>query len=112
MNTPVNYNDFTSLQSLKVEAGNDPRKAAREAAKHFEGLFVSMMLKSMRDTIPQDSLFGSNSMDSYQNMFDQQIALELSAKGGIGLADIIERQLLKSSEMAVAGNSENQGRDK
>lgn len=95
----ANYNDFSSLQSLRTEATQDPRAAAREVAGHFESLFISMMMKSMRDTIPEDSLFGSNAMASYQNMFDQQVAVDMAAKGGIGLADIIERQLLKSSEV-------------
>ena len=99
MKTATDYNNFSALQNLKMQAGQDPKEAAHEAARQFEGLFISMMLKTMRATVPQDSLFGSHSMDSYQNMFDQQVALDMSSRGGVGLADIIERQLLKSASI-------------
>lgn len=94
-----NYNDVGALQGLRTQAGLDPKEAAHEVAQQFESVFISMMLKTMRDTVPQDSLFGSHTMDSYQNMFDQQVAVDMSVKGGIGLADIIERQLLASGSL-------------
>lgn len=99
------YNDLSSLQHLRTQAAQDPEQAVSEVARQFEGLFISMMLKSMRDTVPQDTLFGSNSMDSYQNMFDQQISLNLSSRGGVGLADIIEKQLLAASRLAAESGS-------
>ena len=95
----VDYNNFSSLQSLRTQASTEPKAVVSEVAQQFESLFVSMMLQSMRDTVPKDSLFGSNSMDSYQNMFDQQVAVDMSVKGGIGLAEIIERQMLNASEL-------------
>ncbi len=99
MTNAVNYNDFSSLQNLRTQASLDPKAAAQEVARQFESVFVNMMLSSMRNTIPEDSLFGSHSMESYQNMFDQQIAVDMSTKGGLGLAEIIEKQLLKASDI-------------
>lgn len=98
--TSVNdYNNLGALTELRHKAGSDPDQALTEVAQQFESLFINMVLKSMRDTIPEDSLFGGNTMDSYMNMFDQQLAVDLSAKGGIGLADIIERQLSVSAAL-------------
>ncbi|GAB5499151.1 MAG: hypothetical protein PsegKO_14620 [Pseudohongiellaceae bacterium] len=91
------YSDFSGLASLKRQASSDPQQAAREVAQQFESIFVGMMVKSMRDTLPEDSLFGSHQMEAYQEMFDKQLAVDLSRKGGLGLADIIERQITASS---------------
>jgi flagellar protein FlgJ len=91
------YSDFSGLAELRRQAGNDPQKAAKEVAQQFESIFVSMMIKSMRDTLPKDGIFSSNQMEAYQDMFDKQMAVDLSSKGGIGLAEIIERQITSSS---------------
>lgn len=87
------YNDLGSLQQLKAQSAEKPQEALQEAAKQFESLFVTMMVKAMRDTLPKDGMFASSNMDSYQEMFDQQLALDLSRKGGLGMADLIARQL-------------------
>lgn len=95
MNTiaPAVYNDLGALQNLKLQSRDDPDAALGEVASQFESVFVSMMLKSMRDTLPEDGLFSSSQMGTYQDMFDQQLALDLSRNNGIGLASVIEHQL-------------------
>ncbi|VAW54279.1 Flagellar protein FlgJ [peptidoglycan hydrolase], partial [hydrothermal vent metagenome] len=65
----------------------------KEVAKQFEALFVQMMLKSMRDTIPENELFGSEAEKTYQDMYDKQLTKQISNGRGIGLAETIERQL-------------------
>ncbi|MBT8147663.1 MAG: rod-binding protein [Gammaproteobacteria bacterium] len=95
------YTDFSGLASLKGQAQVEPEDAVKEVARQFESLFVSMMLKSMRDAVPKDSLFGGNQMDSYQQMFDQQLALDMAQSGGIGLAGMIEQQLSMSASLAA-----------
>ena len=91
--TASQYHDFTGLKALKHSAHQDPDAAVEKVAKQFESIFIQMMLKGMRATVPKDSLFGSNQMDSYQDMADQQTALTMSETGGIGLAEVIKRQL-------------------
>ena len=46
---------------------------------------------------PSDSLFGSDQQDFYQDMFDQQLAVQLSKGKGLGLADVLVRQLMQSA---------------
>ena len=67
--------------------------ALKEVAQHFEALFVQMMTKAMRDATQDGGLFNSDEMKFHQGMFDQQISLHLSQSGGVGLAQVIERQL-------------------
>src|SRR5690606_20557606 len=87
------------LAWLKHDAKAQDPAAWREAAKQFESLFTQMLLKSMREankSFGGDSLFGSDQADFYQDMFDNQMALHLSKGKGLGLADMLIRQLAGS----------------
>jgi flagellar protein FlgJ len=87
------FMDIQGLASLRSHARGAPGAAISEVAGQFESLFVQMMLKSMRDATVDGGLFDSSQLDTYQQMFDQQISLELSQQGGIGLAEILVAQL-------------------
>ncbi len=93
------YADPANLAGLKKQAAAQSPEALRETARQFESLFTSMMLKSMRDATPGDSLFGSDQQDFYQDMFDQQLSQQLSKGKGLGLADVLVRQLMQASGM-------------
>ncbi len=101
-NAPVNANDFKQFAALRRGAqANDPA-TLREVAKQFESLFTKMMLKSMRDASMGDPMFGSDQGDMYQDMADDQLAVQMSEGRGLGLADMLIRQL---SNGAVSGTS-------
>lgn len=97
------YTDFQGLSQLKSQAGKDPGQALKTVASQFETQFVKMMLQSMRDATPKGGLFDSDQMKTFQGMYDQEIAQKLSGRaGGIGLADMIERQLEKTTDTQSA----------
>ncbi|WP_129644797.1 flagellar assembly peptidoglycan hydrolase FlgJ [Peristeroidobacter agariperforans] len=116
MTAPINASfDFAALASLRNDATSKQDVATlQEAAKQFESLFTQMMLKSMRDanrSFSEGSMFSSSQSDFYQDMFDDQISLELSKGKGLGLADVLVRQLaqsgmVKGAEAAAAGQAE------
>lgn len=87
------YTDFQALSALRSEAQNAPMEALDDVASQFESLFVQMMLKSMRDATIEGGLFDSNQLELYQQMFDQQISLDISQNGGVGLAETLSSQL-------------------
>lgn len=87
------YSDFAGLQRLKLQSRDDPGAALREVAGQFEALFMAQMLKAMRATLPADGMFSGGDMQTYQDMFDQQLTLDLARGKGLGLAAQIERQL-------------------
>ena len=91
------YHDLNGLNDLKRASREDPNAAIDKVAKQFESMFIQMMLKSMRDALPKEGLFSSNDMDTYTEMADQQIAVNMAESGGIGLADVIARQLRPDS---------------
>jgi len=84
------YNDFTGLANLKAEAAKQSPEATREAARQFEALFVQMMLKSMRSA---SAVLGEERDTTYEEMFDQQISVEMTRDRGIGIAEMLVRQL-------------------
>ena len=90
-----NYTDLNGLASLKAGAREQTPEALRETARQFEALFLQMMLKSMRDAsgMNEGSLLDNDQTRFYREMYDKQIALKLSQGGGIGLADVVYRQL-------------------
>jgi flagellar protein FlgJ len=94
------YTDLQGLSQLRAEAGNNDRETLRKVAGQFEALFIQMMLKSMRDASLGEGLMDSEHVKTYQSMFDQQIALDLSRRSGLGLADMMVRQLTRGADSA------------
>ncbi len=84
------YNDFAGLGNLKAQAAKQSPEATRETARQFEALFVQMMLKSMRSA---GAVIGEERDTNYEEMFDQQIALEMTRDRGMGIAEMLVRQL-------------------
>jgi len=85
------YSDPNGLAALKKDP-NSPQ-ALRAVAQQVDALFMQMMLKSMRDASAAAGGSDSNEMGMYQDMFDKQIALTLSQHKGLGLGDLLTRQL-------------------
>jgi flagellar protein FlgJ len=99
MDAPV-YTDLSGLSKLKRAAGANDPQAIRAVAEQFESMFTRMMLKSMRDAVGKDPMFGSDQQEMYQGMADDQLSVQLSKGKGLGLADMLVRQLQK---MGVKG---------
>lgn len=87
------YTDFQGLDALRSRAREDKEAALDEVSRQFESLFLQMMLKSMRDASFGGGLFDSQQSEFYRDMYDQQMSVELSKQQGIGLADVLKRQL-------------------
>ncbi len=66
-----------------------------QAAVAFEGVFLQMVMQTMRETVPQDSIFGERSIAerTWQGMLDDERAQTLAASGSFGIASALERQL-------------------
>ncbi|WP_236328545.1 flagellar assembly peptidoglycan hydrolase FlgJ [Enterobacter quasihormaechei] len=92
--------DVRSLDALKRDARRAEPGALRAAAQQMEGIFVQMMMKSMRDATIKDDLMHSQSTDMFTAMHDQQVAQNIAGSGQLGFADMIVRQLGGESENA------------
>jgi flagellar protein FlgJ len=98
--------DLGAFAALKASArANDP-EAVRKAAQQFEALFTQQLLKSARAAnLGDDVLGGGQQMDFYQDMFDQQMALHLSSGKGMGLADVLVKQMIGSGAAPSSGST-------
>ena len=88
--------DANGLNNLKLAAKENSPEAIKGVAKQFEAIFMNMMLKSMRDaSASEDNLFDNEQSRTFTSMLDQQVSSNLSAKG-LGLSDILAKQLSKN----------------
>lgn len=94
------YSDFAGLAQLREDARGQSPEAVREAARQFEALFVQMMLQSMRDA---NAVLGEDRDTTYEQMFDRQISLELTRNKGLGIAEMLMRQLAPDGTTDPAG---------
>jgi len=85
--------DFRQFAALRRGAETNDPNTLREVARQFESIFTKMMLDSMRSASFGDPMFGSDQGDMYQGMMDDQLAMQLSQGRGLGLADMLIRQL-------------------
>jgi peptidoglycan hydrolase FlgJ len=84
----------------------DPERL-KKACLEFETFFVSMMLKSMRQTLPGDTfLSAAPGKDVYQSMFDEELSRTIARGGGIGLGKRMADLLLRHERSRSAGPDE------
>lgn len=92
------YLDFQGLGELKGQAQQDEQGALRKTAEHFEGLFIQMMMKSMRDANSEmkSDLVQSDASDQFESMFDKELSVQMAKRNSMGFADMLVNQLSKS----------------
>lgn len=96
------YTDFSALTQLQADVRHDGQspEAIEEVARQFEAIFTQMMLKSMRDAgSGEGGLFDNDQSRMYREMFDKQVSLSLAEGRGIGLKEILIRQLGGADEI-------------
>ncbi|MEM7432320.1 MAG: glucosaminidase domain-containing protein [Pseudomonadota bacterium] len=95
--------DFEQFTSLRTGAERNDPAVLREVAGQFEALFIESLLKNMREASLGDPLLGdSHSHEMYQGLMDQQLSVQMASGRGIGLADMLVRQLGGSSPITPA----------
>jgi len=96
------FSDLNRLNNLKVGDRNSDGNM-RKVAQEFESLFLNEMLKSMRsanEVLGKDNPLNTPAAKQYQEMYDQQLSVTLSRQGGgIGLADVLMRQMSKNKSV-------------
>jgi Rod binding domain-containing protein len=93
ISTSSSYLDFNALAQLKGDAARDPSKAVRKTAEQFEAYFIQQMMKTMRESIEKSDLVEGGNIDMYQDLMDKEVSLSMAKRGGMGLADMLERQM-------------------
>lgn len=90
--------------------GEKQRLQARKVSQDFEGLFVGMMMKSMRSTVQEDKMTGGgHGEEVYRSLLDQEYATAAVKRGGVGLAKQIEKEIVRQESRNKGAMSD--GRD-
>ncbi len=81
---------------LGLDVGGAPQQKVEEAARQFEGFFVSMLMKTMRETMASE-LFSGDGADVWGSVFDETMGNEIAKAGGLGLIDQLQPRTLSIS---------------
>ena len=86
----------TFEEKLKRAMENKDEEALKETCRQFEELFLQMMYKQMKATVPKSGLFSESiPTEFFDSMLDESLVKEASKAKGIGLADMMYKQLYK-----------------
>lgn len=99
MNANALHHSQNAQQASKPKITDEKQRAKlQKAVQDFEALFVNYMLKTMRKSIHKDeeseSDFGGEMM---QEMFDFEMAKHISRKSGLGIGEMLYRQITGES---------------
>ena len=66
-----------------------------EAATQLEGVFMTMVMNAMEETVPKESIFGkeSASEETWQSMLNDQRAPAIANSGSLGIGKVLEEQM-------------------
>lgn len=101
------YTNLNGLQAIKKTGKDSTPEALRQVAEQFESMFINMMMKGMRDAnkvFSKDNYFSSFETEFHQEMLDNQVSVDMSKGKGIGLADVMLRQM--NRQYGVASEDE------
>ncbi|MFK7738707.1 MAG: rod-binding protein [Planctomycetota bacterium] len=100
--------DALALETLSLKPASQDSQARQKAEKtagQFEDVFIRTLVKSLRETASfgeEGGMFGSGpGADTYADWFDERIAGQLREAGGIGIADVLLRDMEQNGEIAA-----------
>lgn len=99
--------ELNNSQTVGLGIGEQKAKKPddmKKATKEFEAFFLSYMLKTMRESVPKDGLLsGGKGEEIYTSMLDEALSKEMSERGGIGIGELMLKQLEPSLNLPSPG---------
>ncbi|MEX2649237.1 MAG: rod-binding protein [Alphaproteobacteria bacterium] len=94
---PIGLAEASAAPAVRATGSPD---AARETAEDFESFFLWQVLESMFAGVPTDGPFGGGHAEQvYRSLLTQEFARAVGRAGGIGIADAVQREILKLQEV-------------
>ena len=97
---------LSQLSDLASPGTSKTNKQLKSLSKQFESIFIHQLLKSMRSTVQKTGLFDSHATNMYESLHDEEIAKLMTEQKGIGLADVIYRDLARLEAKVEKARSE------
>jgi flagellar protein FlgJ len=96
--------DFSA--GLAGAAQSSDNSKLKTVCRDMEAVFLNILMQKMRDTVPKSGLTGDTSgEDVMRSMLDTEMTKEMAKAGGIGLADMMYRQLTLSNYAGIKGQT-------
>ena len=87
----------STAQTPDMQRLHKDKEALKKSCQDFEAIFIQSLFKSMRKTVPEGGIFEKDtSTETFQEMLDQEVAMNISRKQSVGLAEQMYRQLEKN----------------
>ncbi len=70
----------------------------KKSSQDFEAILINYVIKAMWETVPKTDLSGEDNMgmDTYTEIMHTALAQDIAAKGGLGIAPVIYKQLMQN----------------
>ena len=93
----VETENFKQILDNAMQNGDD--KELKEACVEFESYFLNMMFKSMKKTVVSSGCIfeKSNAQKMFEEMLDEELTKKMANTGGIGLADMMYKQMSRQN---------------
>jgi len=85
----------TSILEKQVQSAskNEDDDALMEVCKEFESIFLSMMFKEMKKTVPDDGLFEKSlGTEIFEDMYIDTLSQEVTKENSYGIAKMLYEQ--------------------
>lgn len=93
-------NKFEEIINALTSKNNDD-KALRKACMDFEAIFLRMIYKQMRSSLPKsDFMPKSSATEIYEDMFDEKLVDEMVKGKGIGLGDTLYKAMRRQNSLS------------
>ena len=87
-------------QSAGRAVGKMSLEKINEVAQDFEAFFVSKMMETMMSGIKTDGPFGGGQGEKvFRSIMVQEYGKEVVKQGGFGIADAVQKQMLKLQDV-------------
>lgn len=95
---------LNSQASVALQQGQGTPKVsaqkAEKSAQEFEAFFLSQMLTHMFSGIKADGMFGGgHGEEMFKSLMVDEYGKMMAKSGGVGIADQVKAQMLKSQEV-------------
>ncbi len=93
---PLPTTELANLQNVADNAAKATEAEIKKVGEDFEAIFMSMLLKEMRNTISSEEdggLFAGEGSDTYGSLFDTFVGQHLASANQLGISQAIQSYL-------------------
>jgi flagellar protein FlgJ len=97
-NSPLLPPTIPSVDGVQPRSNADPA-AAKKTGEDFEAFFLSQVFENMFAGVQTDTVFGGGNGETvYRSLLLQQYSKVAAKTGGVGIADAVQREILRAQE--------------